>query len=553
MKDLTTLSLTDLKALATEKSDALDAIFAVETPTDEQVEEARTLDSDLQEIEAQIETVETAAAEKADAFAAIKSRRTATAANEEPAEPAEPAEEEEPEEPAEEEQPVEEPAESVTAAAGLARRAARKAPRPKAPDAQPETPKVSILASANTAFTAGSALDMLQVGEGLVDKVRGMGTFTPSDDRRNVPLQKFPVAEFKFEVPDDLRSESTMESVMAAAEYARKESRLEGGSLVAAGGWCAPSENIYELCGGESLDGLYSLPEITVNRGGINFTKGPQFADFYGTAWVDGFGFKQTEAQAEAGTVKDCFTIECPEFTEVRMDAVGLCLKYPILTEATYPELVRRYSEGALTAHQHRMSMERLSRTIALSGAAKDASAAGLAMGSASDDALAALTLVANKRREEFRLGLNESLEVVLPFWVKDVYKDDIGRRQGVAAESVTDAQIAAIFAARNLAPQWVYGWQPLSGFTAPGLEYPDTYQVLMYPAGTFVAGTKDVISLSAVYDAASLSVNEYTGSFTEQGLLVAEMCHDSDLITLPICAAGRRGALDITCVAPTP
>jgi hypothetical protein len=106
----------------------------------------------------------------------------------------------------------------------------------------------------------------------------------------------------------------------------------------------------------------------------------------------------------------------------------------------------------------------------------------------------------------------------------------------------------------RNLAVQFVYGWQPLSAVSAGAADgYPDSYQVLMYPAGTFVAGVADVINLSAVYDAASLEENVYTGTFMEQGLLVAEMCYDSDLITLPVCNAGRTGAQDFTCEVVTP
>jgi hypothetical protein len=70
----------------------------------------------------------------------------------------------------------------------------------------------------------------------------------------------------------------------------------------------------------------------------------------------------------------------------------------------------------------------------------------------------------------------------------------------------------------------------------------------VLYPAGTFVVGKAPVINLSAVYDAASLQVNLYTGLFTEQGILVAEMCYDSDLVTLPVCNSGRVGAADLTC-----
>ena len=59
-------------------------------------------------------------------------------------------------------------------------------------------------------------------------------------------------------------------------------------------------------------------------------------------------GFFQTEAEAIAGDCKDCCSVDCPPFDEVRLDAIGLCVKSPLLTEAAYPELVQRFLEGAL-------------------------------------------------------------------------------------------------------------------------------------------------------------------------------------------------------------
>jgi hypothetical protein len=81
-----------------------------------------------------------------------------------------------------------------------------------------------------------------------------------------------------------------------------------------------------------------------------------------------------------------------------------------------------------------------------------------------------------------------------------------------------------------------------------PAVAYPATYQALVYPAGTFVKGTSDVINLNAVYDAASLAANIYTALFFEEGVLVAKMCNEAALVTLPICNAGRTGTANLTC-----
>jgi hypothetical protein len=49
------------------------------------------------------------------------------------------------------------------------------------------------------------------------------------------------------------------------------------------------------------------------------------------------------------------------------------------------------------------------------------------------------------------------------------------------------------------------------------------------------------------VYDAASLSVNEYTGVFFEQGLLTAKVGYGSSLLTIPVNTAGETGAAIMT------
>lgn len=553
MDDIKNLSAEDLAALLSEKNEALAALFAAVgdgTPDPDQFAQAESLAAEIAALSAEDEARVSAASERADKFATIKSQFASEDEPEGEPEVEAAEEEDEPEGEPEVEAAVEpEPVAASAKKTSNIKRAARKTARPKAPEVEP-TSKVTILASADTGFASGTPLDLDQMGVALQNRVRGFSAPSRAMRGADIPMQKVPVASISFDVPQELVIDNKTTDHMAVLASAVNEARLDGGSLVAAGGWCAPSETIYDLCEGETLEGLYSLPEVTIRRGGINFTKGPQFSDFYGTPWTDGAGFKQTEAQAIAGTTKDCFTISCPPFQEVRMDAVGLCIKVPILTEAGYPELIRRITSGSLTAHQHRLSVEKINRVVALAGTAKDYAVNGEGLGSSINDSLAGLTVIANKRREEFRLALNASLEIVLPFWVKDMFKDDLGRRQGRETPA-TDAEIMAFFSARNLAVQFVYGWQPLATvLTGTGqMNYPATFQALMYPAGAVVAGVADVINLSAVYDAASLQVNTYTGTFMEQGLLVAEMCFDTDLITLPTCNAGRSGAADFTCV----
>jgi hypothetical protein len=65
----------------------------------------------------------------------------------------------------------------------------------------------------------------------------------------------------------------------------------------------------------------------------------------------------------------------------------------------------------------------------------------------------------------------------------------------------------------------------------------------MIYPAGTFVLGTSDVISLDAMYDSTDLIQNMYTAAFAEDGWLLLHQCYDGCLITLPVCISGQTGA----------
>jgi hypothetical protein len=301
---------------------------------------------------------------------------------------------------------------------------------------------------------------------------------------------------------------------------------------VAAGGWCSPSETLYDFCEGETSEGLIDLPEIQVRRGGVRTTPGPDFATLYSST-----GFQQTEAQAIAGNTKACYEVACPTFTDTRLDVIGLCIKVPILTNAAYPELTRRVIAGSLIAHQHRLSANLITKMVA-----KSTAVAAATVGSVTSDTLNAIGLVAETLRGEYRLALNATLEVVLPHWVREAIRADLGQRTGVNPSegiALADAEIDRFLAVRKTRAQWVYNWQPLVN----GEEgYPATFQMMVYPAGTFVKGTADVISLDAVYDAASLSVNTYTGLFMEEGTLLLQNCFKSKIVTVAVCASGKTG-----------
>jgi len=544
--NLRELTVEALQALATEKRTAFSGLIATESPTTAQVDEAESLANDIEAIEAEVERRATEAQATADRFAALRTRFSSTPAEEE-------NDGDEDEGDAEKDtsadernaagdiEQVESPGEGVppgevappARAKGVAT-LANKTKRPAAPARSASGP-ITITAAADVqGFSTGQNLGGLEeVAKAVINRAKGFGV--PQGDGRSVSLQQFGTAMFSLDFPEELTIDRR-DDANEVMDYAISESRLPGGSLVAAGGWCAPSETVYDLTDDSTTEGLLSLPEVNVKRGGIRYAVSPTFADFYANP-----GFIQTEAQAIAGTAKPCIEVDCPDFVEVRLDAEGICIKVPILTNSAYPEVVKNFVSGTLTAHQHWINANVIGRLVTASGAAR----VFTGLGSTVSDTIEALGIVIDQARQKYRLSLNASVEVVVPFWLKNAFKADLGRRNGRDKAAVTDAELAAHFANVGANVQYVYDWQPLDE-TAEA--YPATFNALVYPAGTFVKGTSDVISLNTVYDAASLATNVYTGLFAEQGLLVAKKKFHSDLVTLPICNAGRTGAANFTC-----
>lgn len=346
---------------------------------------------------------------------------------------------------------------------------------------------------------------------------------------------------------DERATVNSPESAEAAMAFAVNEKNLPGGSLVAAGGWCAPSETVYDLLEDESRDGLISLPEINVTRGGIKFTKGPKFADLYAAP-----SFNFTEEEAKAGKYaptsatdptnkvgpKPVYSVPCADFEDVRLSAAGLHIQANLLQQRGYPELVARTIRGALVAHEHKMSeriiasMERQSTAVSM-----DAGQIGAAA-----PILTAIELQVEHYRYAQRLSRSTTLEVVFPYWVHGAIRTDLSRRQGVDLTDVNDARIDAWFKARGVNPQFVYDWQALTGAAGDFKVWGSSLKFLLYSAGTFVKGGQDVITLDTVYDSTLLGQNDYTALFTEEGYLVAKRGHDARAVTVPINPNGGTG-----------
>ena len=353
---------------------------------------------------------------------------------------------------------------------------------------------------------------------------------------------------------------ATEEDADKVLEYAASESRLPGGNLVAAAGWCAPSQTVYDLVELETSDGMFDLPEIQVSRGGIRFTPGPDFSSIFGGTGY----FHYTEAEAMALTEaagKPCMEIPCPPFQDVRLDVDGVCITGSLLQRRGYPEIVERFIRGALIAHLHKINAWVINE-VADGSTAVTLTADNLNGDSGATGLLAAVELAVEDIRYRHRMARNATVEVALPHWVLPVLRADFSRRTGVEQTNVTDAMLTAHFALRGARVQFPYDWQDFfaaqqTGLPTAGLpggataltNFPKTVDFLAYPAGTWVRGSDSVIRLDTLYDSTKLKTNQYTALFSEEGILVAKRGHDSRKYTVPLDPNGATGypAINVT------
>ena len=356
------------------------------------------------------------------------------------------------------------------------------------------------------------------------------------------------IATLRRTFDDDLRQSSGASEDDRLVAFATDPSRLPGGALTAAAGWCAPSQTIYDLCELETTDGLVDIPEIQISRGGLRFTPGPDFATIFGGAGY----FHQTEAQVIASTTKPCMEIPCPAFTDIRLEVEGVCITGSILQRRGYPELVERFIRGAMVAHVHKLNAFVIAQMVAGSTVVDLNPPTDIPLDvSATSHTLSAVEMQAWDLRYRNRLRQDAMLEAVFPAWSKALFRADLSRRQGLREFEVTDAMLEAWFSLRGVRPQWVYDWQDtFSGLaTGPGgavplTLWPNSFFFLIYPAGTWLRGSDDTIRLETIYDSTNLATNRYTALFTEEGVLVAQVCNGgSRIVEVQACPNGITAA----------
>ncbi|MFZ4266614.1 major capsid protein [Streptomyces arboris] len=441
---------------------------------------------------------------------------------------------------AEEPEPAPATEQPVTAAAVVRRpaldlsRVRSRQPRVLPPD---PNPRPEITASVDVpGYQPGQPLDMEGVTEGIIRRANALKTAGGG-----VGLTA------SYRLPFDNRlivndSSSGTEGTRAVI-LASDQSRLEGGDIVASGGWCAPSETVYELASVACPEMLWDAPEVQLARGGLRYFPIPSLD-------VASMTFVHTEADDIAGTEKPCFRIPCPEPIEVRCDAVGVCLESGILTQRHFPELVAWYQSNVMVAHELRVRQHLFEQAIA--------QATPVVLGEtfgAMSAIYAAIALQSADMVERHSLCDSINIEVVLPWWSRSLMLADLARQNGRALDEVNVGQLVSLFATLGVGIQWARGLGPavpaLIGAETPALTWPEQIDMLIYVAGSLQIGRGGEISLGVVHDSVKFSTNDYTALFSEECTALINRGPDLRYVTLPICPNGATAAqIDAACPA---
>jgi hypothetical protein len=478
--------------------------------------------------------------------------------------------------------------EATITAAGATQNAPRRsvgiadaAPYSPAPDVKTGDESYTIIAAADIAtFPMGSELTYKTIGKAFEERVRSYPGTARSGAKARM---QHSLATIRRNYPENQvilegeSQDSAYAKLKTTSDTWGRNRREDAESLVAANGWCAPSEPDYSICNPITTDGLLNLPEMVLRRGGLLHNQGLDFSDFFGNDFVlpiPGYNIL-TEAQVIADTAKTCVEIPCPEFVDDRLNVAALCLTGSLLQNRGYPEFVSEFVQGAVAAMAHLVNREVVneietgSTAVLLSGVDP-----WVTDGTVWSQIMSAVDMIAINIRSAYRASRTQMVEIVMPQWIRGALRADWIRRNATHTEDLADAMINAAYARRNVRVQEIYDWQdafdPANGagaidvnhqignvagpIAAALMTYPTSVTFLAFLPGTWVLGRQDVIRLDTVYDSTLLAQNQVTQLFVEDGFKPMRMCQISRAYTVNICPSGSTGVQRaVACADVTP
>lgn len=435
---------------------------------------------------------------------------------------------------------------------------AAKAPKPKVTDRVPNAVTASIDIPGVAHGTEMS--DIVALADAFQRKAKAIPV---TRDGKGAPWHQVASIKNTFDhVVDDRTPHGKIEELW---KDMTKSSNQQ--ALVAGGGWCAPSQIMYDFFNiAEASDGLIDLPTVGVSRGGIRFPVSPAIGDVFfqnaGSSPASGFGgfaFSMSNATdpwlwsesddqlTVTGSVnKPTLRVPCPTFSEVRLECYGISLTAGNLTDDAYPESTQNFIRLLRAAYSHAINARLISLMDTAAGGATTIGA--VTTDGPATRLLNSVGLAAMDYRAKFAMSTRAVLEVVMPYWVKEVIRADLVLRPYTdpAQMAVADALIDSYFAARNVRVQWVNDYQ-VRGANQPGASsnltaWPATVNFLVYAAGTFLHGTGLQLDLGVIRDSVLNAENDYTAVWAEECHLIAQVGHSARKYTCAFFVSGQVG-----------
>lgn len=306
--------------------------------------------------------------------------------------------------------------------------------------------------------------------------------------------ERFEVATVRADFPESRqlgRSDNaftTMDKISAAVKAAQEP--LPQG--LTAAGLCAPLENLYdiEVVGDDDRPVRDALVRFGVERGGIQYRP-----SFDGVTQNVGIGVWTTDNdEADPLVPKVCAEIDCPGLVDATVDAIYQCLTFSNFSTRFDPEWMAATIRAQRVYHA-RFAENRL--LTALTTASKTVYSTQLL--GATRDALWTLDHMVAYYRNVHRLRNEAPLRMIAPLWMLNMLRADITYQMvgdGLQSMAVTDAEINAWFAARNVRITWhLDGINPADiTETDPDIVVPAQFYTTL-TTGSAVPGFPDAVS----------------------------------------------------------
>jgi hypothetical protein len=291
-------------------------------------------------------------------------------------------------------------------------------------------------------FEAGQQIDRAQLATAMSERFNTLNR-AGGDGR-------YHVARIQSEFPE----ERTLTKDSWAVNTQRIEAATGQEALVAAGGLCAPLETDYAIAnvGVTARPIRDALTRFGVERGGITWR-----APFDALTMSTGLGVWTLANDEAVGVIEDpdvpdptktCFVVECPGLNEATIYSTYLCMEFPNITARFDREWVDATNRAADVAHARFAENQLLQRLLAGSKHLTAAKAV-----SAVRDVLVNLDKTIAYYRSKHRLDTMVPLRMILPAWVKELFRADLTR--GFAGDldalAVADATIQGWFRARGV------------------------------------------------------------------------------------------------------